>query len=106
LLLNFEDIKTEEWTPSYAGQVSRMDFLLKEEGIAIESKMTRPGHGDKEIAHELLIDIARYKESRDCRVLICFICDRNSLIENRKGFVTDLEKKSTTDFRLRAYVSP
>jgi len=83
-----------------------MDFLLKEGGIVIESKITRRGHGNTEIGRELLIDIARYKESPGCRVLICFIYDRNSLIENRKGFINDLEKKSTTDFKIRVYVSP
>jgi len=29
LTLCFEDIRPEEWTPSYAGSSSRMDFLLK-----------------------------------------------------------------------------
>jgi hypothetical protein len=71
LLLRFEDIRPEEWTPSYAGNASRMDFLLKEEQIVIESKMARQGHGNKEIADELLIDIERYKESPDCRILVC-----------------------------------
>jgi len=29
LRLYFEDVRVEEWTPSYAGGSSRMDFLLK-----------------------------------------------------------------------------
>jgi hypothetical protein len=29
LTLYFDDIRAEEWTPSYAGSSSRMDFLLK-----------------------------------------------------------------------------
>lgn len=33
LRLYFDDIRTEEWTPSSAGGSSRMDFLLKKEKI-------------------------------------------------------------------------
>lgn len=29
LRLHFEDVRPEEWTPSYAGGNNRMDFLLK-----------------------------------------------------------------------------
>lgn len=31
LRLFFDDVRAEEWTPSYAGQSARMDFLLKNE---------------------------------------------------------------------------
>lgn len=31
LKLHFDDIRPEEWTPSYAGSASRVDFLLKQE---------------------------------------------------------------------------
>jgi hypothetical protein len=34
----FTDIRPEEWTPSYAGQSSRVDFLLKPEQILVEVK--------------------------------------------------------------------
>ena len=38
LQLYFNDIRAEEWTPSYAGGCARMDFLLKNEKIVIEVK--------------------------------------------------------------------
>jgi hypothetical protein len=41
LRLYFYDIRTEVWTPPYAGGSSRMDFFLKEDGMAIETR--RPG---------------------------------------------------------------
>ena len=41
LCLYFEDIRPEEYTPSYAGSASRVDFLLKKEKIVIEIKKTR-----------------------------------------------------------------
>ena len=37
----FEDVRPEEWTPSYAGKSSRVDFLLMLEEIVIEVKKTR-----------------------------------------------------------------
>ena len=41
LKIHFDDIRVEEWTPSYAGSCARMDFLLKKEQIVIEVKHTR-----------------------------------------------------------------
>jgi hypothetical protein len=38
MILCFEDIRREEWTPRYAGGVARMDILLKRERVVIECK--------------------------------------------------------------------
>jgi hypothetical protein len=35
LRIFFDDVRDEEWTPSYAGQASRMDFLLKDYATVI-----------------------------------------------------------------------
>jgi hypothetical protein len=42
LTLFFDDIRQEEWTPSYAGGASRIDFLLREIETVVEIKKTRP----------------------------------------------------------------
>ncbi|NJO37381.1 MAG: hypothetical protein HC871_06855, partial [Rhizobiales bacterium] len=60
LKLHFDDVRPEEWTPSYAGNASRIDFLLPRERTIIEAKMTRPNLGQKEVANELIVDVARY----------------------------------------------
>jgi hypothetical protein len=39
----FDDVRKEEWTPSYAGGSARVDFFLKKEGVFVETKMTRDG---------------------------------------------------------------
>lgn len=57
LKIHFDDVRSEEWTPSYAGASARMDFLLRSEKIVIEAKMTRLGLKDREVGEELLIDI-------------------------------------------------
>ena len=59
LQLDFDDIRREEWTPSYAGGASRMDFRLKQEQVVIETKKTRKGLGDKEVGQQLIVDIAK-----------------------------------------------
>jgi hypothetical protein len=38
LRIDFDDIRKEDWAPIYAGGASRIDFVLKSEGILIEVK--------------------------------------------------------------------
>lgn len=90
LKLFFDDIRAEEWTPSYAGKSARMDFLLKNEGIVIEIKKTRQGLADKEVGDQLIIDVDRYKIHPDCKKLICFIYDPEGRIGNPEGLIGDL----------------
>ena len=72
LQIFFKDIRKEEWTPSYAGNSSRVDFLLKDEKVVIEVKKTRESMKDKDLGEQLIIDIAKYKSHPDCKNLICF----------------------------------
>ncbi len=90
LKLYCEDIRTEEWCPSYAGTSSRQDFLLKNEKIVIETKKTRKGLSNKELANELIIDINRYSTHPDCSKLICFVYDPENRVKNPRGFEADL----------------
>ena len=92
LKLYFDDIRPEEWTPSYAGGSSRMDFLLKSEKVVIEVKKTRKSLNTKQIGDELLIDIQRYKAHPDCKKLICFTYDPEGRISNPIGLSKDLSK--------------
>jgi len=89
----FEDIRPEEYTPSYAGGSSRMDFLLKKEQIVIETKIASLSLKDKQVGEQLLIDIARYQSHPDCKQLICFVYDPLSNLKNPTGLETDLSKK-------------
>jgi hypothetical protein len=90
LKIHFDDVRPEEWTPSYAGKSARMDFLLKDCQIVLEAKKTRKGLGEKEVGDELLIDIARYRAHPDCKTLVCFIYDPEGRIGNPTGMETDL----------------
>ena len=86
LRIGFEDIRKEEYLPSYAGSNSRMDFLLKEEGIVIETKITSDKLKEKGLGDELLIDIARYGEHPDCKLLVAFIYDKDEQDSNEVYF--------------------
>ncbi len=104
LKLFVNDIRTEDYVPSYAGGNSRIDFYLPEYKTYIETKMTRDKLKDKEIGEELLIDIGRY--SGKCDTLICFIYDIGNHLQNPYGLITDLESKSTSELSVKVYISP
>lgn len=93
LKLFFDDVRAEEWTPSYAGKSARMDFLLKKEKTVIEVKMTRESLKDKEIGDQLIVDVERYSSHPDCKRLICFIYDPQGYIYNPDGLKRDLISK-------------
>lgn len=105
LRLYFDDIRPEVWTPEYAGASARIDFLLKEEQIAIEVKKTRKGLGKKKIGEQLIIDIAHYQKYPECRVLYCFIYDPEEKISNPRGFERDLSGKHG-DLMTKVFVVP
>jgi hypothetical protein len=94
LKIFFDDIRPEEYTPSYAGKSSRIDFLIKSEKIVIEVKKTRERLKGEQIADQLFIDIERYKKSHpDCEYLFCFVYDSENLISNPIGFEKDINEK-------------
>jgi hypothetical protein len=70
LRLYFDDIRLEEWTPSYAGGCSRMDFLLRKESIVIETKKTRNTLGQRELVDQLIVDIERHQKHPSCKTLM------------------------------------
>lgn len=90
LKLHFEDVRPEEWTPSYAGYSTRMDFLLKREKIVVEAKMTRKGLDQKGILQELSEDIERYRSHPECKTLFCFVYDPENYCKNPVALEDDL----------------
>lgn len=93
LKLYFDDIRSEEWMPSYAGGAARVDFLLKNEKIVIEVKKTRDGLDDKKLGEQLIVDIDKYKAHPDCEKLVCFVYDPEERIRNPVGIMNDLNKQ-------------
>ncbi len=93
LKVDFDDIRPEEWTPSYAGGAVRMDFLLKEFDTVIEVKMTRNSMTSKTLGEELIVDIEKYQCHPDCKKLYCFVYDPEMRLGNPIGLKKDLESK-------------
>lgn len=96
LKMDFDDIRPEEWSPSYAGGSSRMDFLLKDEKVVIEIKKTRKGLTESELGAELIVDIEKYRVHPDCRSLLCFVYDPDGYISNPRGLEKDLTNDTST----------
>ena len=90
LSIHFTDIRNEEWNPSYGGNQSRSDFLLKPERVVIETKMTRKGLGQRQVIEQLTIDKAQYSNHPDCRSLICFVYDPDHRLQNTAAIENDL----------------
>lgn len=105
LNLHFDDVRPEEWTPSYAGSASRTDFLLKREQIVIEAKMTRKNLDQKEVANQLMIDKGRYRAHPDCETLLCFVYDPEGKCHNPTALEDDLSEQEG-ELRVIVIVAP
>lgn len=101
----FEDIRREEWGPSYAGGVTRADFFLKNESVIFETKMMREGLNDRKLGEELIIDIAHYMERPGCKALVCFVYDPEHRLKNPRGLENDLSKVHDR-FDVRVLIRP
>jgi hypothetical protein len=105
LRIYFDDIRPEEWNPSYAGSSTRVDFLLKTEQTVIEIKKTRQNLKSKQLGEQLIIDIAHYKNNKECKTLYCFVYDPDGYISNPRGIENDLSKKEN-DFNVIVTIIP
>ncbi len=106
LRLHFKDVRKEEYTPSYAGSSTRVDFLLKDENIVIEVKKTRDKLADSEIGKQLILDVTHYKNHPNCKALKCFVYDPENRIKNPVGLENDLNKLSTDEMTVEVFIRP
>lgn len=105
LRLFFDDVRPEEYTPSYAGKSSKMDFIIKSHQIVVELKMSRCGLDHKTMGDQLIIDIDRYKAHPDCRTLFCVVYDPEHFVENPTGLENDLSR-THDNIDVRVIISP
>lgn len=92
------DVRAEEYTPSYAGKSTRMDFFLPAHDLVIETKCVRDRAHAKAVGDELVIDIAHYAAHPGCKKLWCVIYDPEHCITNPEG-LKDLEGNHNKDGR-------
>jgi len=105
LRIPFDDVRPEEWTPSYAGGASRVDFLLPEIEAVVEIKKSRAGLSARELGEQLIVDIAKYKQHPNCRTLFCFVYDPDGRIANPRGIENDLNAKQD-ELTVRVLIAP
>ncbi|EPF6691880.1 hypothetical protein ODJ70_24665 [Pseudomonas aeruginosa] len=91
-----QDIRPEEFTPSYAGSSTRMDFLLPSHELVVETKIVRDRTHARKIGDELIIDIEHYRKHPDCKSLWCVVYDPDHLVTNAPGLKSDLEGTRTS----------
>lgn len=101
----FDDVRSEEWTPSHAGSSKRMDFLFSNDSIAVEVKYATEKNKDRKICDELVIDNEWYKKHPKCKTLIHFIYDPNEHLDNPSAIISDLQKNDK-DLTVKVIVSP
>ena len=90
LRIQFDNIDTDEWTPSYSNGALRTTLLLNDGRLALIVKKTRPGLNTKELTDQLRIDAERYRAHGRCTTLLCFMYDPDGRIGNPRGLEASL----------------
>jgi hypothetical protein len=105
LRLHFDDIRPEEYTSSYGGNASKVDFYLPRERLVVEAKMTRATLGQRAVTDELIIDAARYAQMDSVDTLICLVYDPARRCTNPQALESDLAS-SGSRLAVRAVICP
>jgi REase_DpnII-MboI len=85
LRIQFDDIGTDEWMPSYAEGAPRTTLLLNDGRLAVIVKKTRPGLNAKDLGDQLRVDVERYRSRDRCTALLCFMYDTEGRIGNPRS---------------------
>lgn len=82
----FPKLKHEEPTPSVGISFNKIDFILEDEGILIETKMLKETDKDeKKVTDELKVDIQSYYKKEKIKNLICFVYDPFKKIKDKNN---------------------
>jgi hypothetical protein len=99
LRLHYDDVRPEDPVSKRAGRASRVDFLLREARVLVETKFTRSDLRDKKVCDELLHDMGRYPRHPDCEAIFAVIYDPDRYIVNPVMIEKDLPESSALPFR-------
>lgn len=87
----YDDVRAESYVPEYAGGSARVDLRIPSFRLAIELKHPKT-FGDKALADQLIIDIARYHQIPEVRHLFCLVFDVEGALQNPRGLERDLSR--------------
>ena len=105
LRIQFDDVGTDEWTPSYSDGAARTTFLLNNSRLAVIIKKTRPGLNAKDLTDQLRVDAERYRSHSRCTALLYFIYDPEGRIGNPRGLEANLTSRNDA-FVIDVLVAP
>ncbi len=105
LKLDFDDVRPEERTPSYAGSSTSVDFLIPDGKVVIEVKFARDSKDTKRIGNEILEDIPHYEKHPDCEHMLVLIYDPDKALNNPVGLVKDLEQQVVKGNPIQVFVA-
>ena len=91
---HFDDVQTEEWTPKIAGAGARVDLVLHQAEVLIETKMTRPTLRAPKLRDELHADMTTYTTHPHGRQLVILVYDPSALIAKPRAFERDIASVS------------
>ncbi|MFI6958694.1 hypothetical protein ACIBJI_35165 [Nocardia sp. NPDC050408] len=97
LVLFFEDVREETWSPEYAGGSSRIDFTVPDYGVAIEVKKSRESMTARSVGEELLVDRDKYAVHPNVSHLVCVVMDHDGRLSNPRGLERDLMRESAKE---------
>lgn len=100
----FEEVEYEEPTPKMAAGSSRLDFLLKPERVAIETKMIGNHLTLSRLRDDLAKDIVYFRAHQGVESLFIFVYDPRRKIMNPVGFESDFYSDSD-NFPIRVVVA-
>lgn len=94
LRLYFDDVRDESYLKQHAGVSPRIDFLIENEEIGIETKRLGENRSPKEIAGEVAEDKELYRDDSDVDTLLFFLYDPTRLFNNPAEYEKDLSEDS------------
>jgi hypothetical protein len=94
LKLFFDDLRDEDWSPSYAGSTSRIDFFIPDYRLAVELKLAGSTLKAKELGEQIMVDRDRYGSHAGVSHLVCLVFDYEGRIDNPREIEKDLSRIS------------
>ncbi|MFS2090330.1 hypothetical protein [Paenarthrobacter nicotinovorans] len=91
--------------PSRAGANSRVDFVLPEVGVIVETKMTRESMSAKKLGEELLVDLGRYPAHPNCEAIVAYVYDPDKRLQNPRGIERDLTRTTSAGIAFFCVIS-
>lgn len=90
----FDDVRPEDYVSSHGGANARVDFVLPEVGVVVETKMARPSMSARKLGEELMVDAGRYPKHPNCDAVLAYVYDPNRCLDNPRGIEQDLTMRT------------